>query len=313
MHDSVLQHLVLVLKSFLKDLPNNANKNWNTIKFVKSEAKFYQTYNFAKGILHLDWILLVDVKGDYVFSFQLALTEVHPDIALFSKSSNRAVLLELTCPCKENIESWHSQKVNKHTPLAKVIEDNKCIVDLFAAEAGAWEYSSSSISTCLKRLGFNDKTVQKTTKCLNCIYMKASFNIWLARNSSVWSSNTSLITIEDANFPATGSKNTNPSRESPSSNAACLSSQPTRHQRKCDQHTKHPGFFTKGNTCYANSILQALSAIPSFGVSRLQSQVSHHTTLDQSSDSEYVTFKTKIYSSGSLQLFLGTLQGIVNQ
>ena len=34
-----------------------------------------------------DWILLADVKCDYVFPFQLALTELHPDTVLFSKSS----------------------------------------------------------------------------------------------------------------------------------------------------------------------------------------------------------------------------------
>ena len=46
------------------------------------------------------------------------------------------------------------------------------------------------------------------------ISMKTSFYIWQARNSSGSSSNTFLITTEDANFPAAGSKNTNPSRNS---------------------------------------------------------------------------------------------------
>ena len=122
-HDSVLQHLVLVLKSFLKDLPNNTTKKYNTIKFVKSGTKFSKTNNVSKVILHLasDSILLADVKGDYSFPFQLALTELHPDIVLLSKFSKQAVLLELTCPCQENMESWHSQKLIKYTPLAKVI------------------------------------------------------------------------------------------------------------------------------------------------------------------------------------------------
>ena len=93
--------------------------------------------------------------------------------------------------------------------------------------------------------------------------MKASFWIWLARNSSVWSNNTALITIENANFPAVRIKNTDRSRDSSSSNTAFLISQPTRNYRKCDQHTKQSGFLNKGNTFYANSILQALSTIPS--------------------------------------------------
>ena len=35
-YHSILQYLVLVLKYFLKDLPNNTTKKYNTIKFVKS-------------------------------------------------------------------------------------------------------------------------------------------------------------------------------------------------------------------------------------------------------------------------------------
>ena len=77
--------------------------------------------------------------------------------------------------------------------------------------------------------------------------MKASCHIWLARNSSGWSSNASVIAIEDANFPAVGSKNANTSRDSLNSNKS-LSSQPTRNLRKCDQRTIHPGFFNK-ETC----------------------------------------------------------------
>ena len=94
--------------------------------------------------------------------------------------------------------------------------------------------------------------------------MKASFYILLARNSFSWSSKTSLITIEDTNLSAACSKNTNTSRNSQRSNKAFLSSQATRNLRKSNQRTKHPGFVNKGNTCYVNSVLQALSTIPSF-------------------------------------------------
>ena len=67
-HDSILQYLVLVLKSFLKDLSNNTTKKYNTINFVRPGTKFS---NVSKGILHLasDWIPLADVKGDYSFPF----------------------------------------------------------------------------------------------------------------------------------------------------------------------------------------------------------------------------------------------------
>ena len=90
--------------------------------------------------------------------------------------------------------------------------------------------------------------------------MKASFYIWIARNFSGWSSKTSLITIEDTILSAAGNKNTNTSRDSRSSNKGFLSSQPTRNQKKSNQRTKE----NKENTCYENSIIPALSKIPSF-------------------------------------------------
>ena len=170
----------------------------------------------------------------------------------------------MTCPCEKNMENWHSQKLNKYTLLAKVIEKNGWAVELFAIEVGTRGYSSKSLPICLQKLGFNNKIFQKTTKSFSCISMKVSFYIWLARNCSGWSGKTSLITIEGTIFSTAGSKNTNTSRDSRSSNKGFLSSQPTRNLRKSNQRTKHPGFFNKGNTCYANSILQALSTIPSF-------------------------------------------------
>ena len=176
-HGSVLQHVVLVLKSFLKNLPTNTTKKCNTIKFVKSGTKYSNTKISSKGILNLAsvWIILADLTGDYLFPFQLALTELPPDILLFSMPSKQPVLLELTCPCEENTENWHPQKLNKYAPLAKVIEKTGWVVDLFAIEVGARGYSSESLPIYLKRLGFNNKIVQKTTKSLRCISMKASF------------------------------------------------------------------------------------------------------------------------------------------
>ena len=101
-HDSVLQHLVLVLKPFLGDLPNNTTKICNTLKFVKSGTKCFKANNVSKGIRHVasDRILQADMKVDYLFPFLLALTKSYPDIVLSSKQSKRAVLLELASPSK---------------------------------------------------------------------------------------------------------------------------------------------------------------------------------------------------------------------
>ena len=90
-------------------------RSWECSANVKSGTKSFKTNNVSKGIIHLasDWILLANDKGNYLFPVQLAFTELCPDIALFSK-------LSLTCVSREIMESWHSQELNKYTPLAKV-------------------------------------------------------------------------------------------------------------------------------------------------------------------------------------------------
>ena len=64
------------------------------------------------GILHLasDWVIVSDLQNSYIFPGHIALTSLRPDIVIFSNSLKRVILIELTCPCEENMESWHSIK-----------------------------------------------------------------------------------------------------------------------------------------------------------------------------------------------------------
>ena len=67
----------------------------------------------------------------------MAFTELRPDITFFSNKLKRVILIELTCPCEENMEAWHNAKVNKYMPLKSVMENNGWNVDLLAVEVGA--------------------------------------------------------------------------------------------------------------------------------------------------------------------------------
>ena len=126
---------------------------------------------------------------------------------------------------------------------------------LFAIQVGARGYCSRSATTCLKRLGFGNKLAFSTAKTLDHKGMESSFYIWLARNSRDWSQNaTDLI---DSSY-----------QPQPSHSAKSLSSKATIQVRP-PISVKPPcaGLINKGNTCYANSILQALKVIPTMWVS----------------------------------------------
>ena len=86
------------------------------------------------------------------------------------------------------METWHSVKLGKYTPLSTIISSNGWSVDLFAVEVGGRGYCAKSLPITLKKLGFGSKLVKSSTKTLGSTSMKSSFCIWLARNSKEWTS-----------------------------------------------------------------------------------------------------------------------------
>ena len=262
-HDSVLKNLSEILSSFVKDLPLTSPKKLNTISFVKAGKSVpKKSRSKPSGILHLsnDWIIMTDLNDYYVFPGHIAPSALRPDIVLYSNSLKHVILLELTCPCEENMESWHSTKLTKYSCLVNTIKSNGWCVDLFAIEVGARGYCSRSVTTCLKRLGFCNKLAFSTAKKLGQISMKSSFCIWLARDSREWFQE--CLPSETHSLPRAKIGNLVPT---PSTNGSSKisKSKPESPVEKIRTSFRHAGLTNKGNTCYANSILQVFSVIPS--------------------------------------------------
>ena len=245
------------MKSFIKDIRPSKSRRTNKIDFIKAGQKPPTNKQLISGILHLasDWILLADIDNDFIFPAQIALTQLRPDVVIFSKALKRVIIIELTCPCEENMSSWHASKLSKYSCLVEIIRGNNWHVDLFAIEVGARGYPSNTLSICLKRLGFHKSLLRSTIIALRKIAIESSFFIWLSRNSNVWTA-PNLSAESNKEQPTPNSKTTS---RPVAKNFNKVSTPP-----KAKVVEKHAGFVNKGNTCYANSILQILSTIPSF-------------------------------------------------
>ena len=128
-------------------------------------------------------------------------------------------------------------------PLKSVIENNGWYVDLFAVEVGARVYCSRSVLCCFKSLVLRNRTINSTKQLSKCS-MEWSFCIWLARNNKAWSSkeiDLSEDPLVHQNPLSTTSKTNSLKTNSP----------------------LPVSFINKGNSCYANAILQVLSVLPS--------------------------------------------------
>ena len=87
----------------------------NSIKFVKKGSKVKQKKTLHVGILlqSVGSILVADLDKKYNFPLHIANTGLQPDITIYYNSSKKVILIELTCPCEENMEKWRHHKIKK--------------------------------------------------------------------------------------------------------------------------------------------------------------------------------------------------------
>ena len=268
-HDTVLNIIHSSLKLFLETIESNTSPDDQpmckplSFNFVKKGTKITQKKpKPLTGILHIadDWRLLVDTNSNLVFPAFIAITTSRPDIVLYSKIQKTVVLIELTCPCEENFQERHSDKVLRYSSLCNQIRGNGWTVHFFAVEVGARGYCAQSLFSCLKRLGFSKKAARKLLKDLSFTSLAASFVIWLARDDKSW----------DSSCPPEVMKR--PGLQKVVHKEVFSSPKPTLPVRKGNSKIIRAGIFNKGQTCYVNALLQAISTIPEFW-----SQVSNTT------------------------------------
>ena len=117
-HDNVLRIIISNIRSSIKTIKSSvpSSKQPVKIKFVKKGTKVKTKNSSPSGILHQasDWVLLGHLHGTSSFPPHIAFTDLSPAITIFSNKLKRVILIELTCPCEENMEAWHNVKVTCH-------------------------------------------------------------------------------------------------------------------------------------------------------------------------------------------------------
>ena len=182
----------------------------------------------------------------FFFPPRIAFTKLRPDIIIYSNKLKSVILIELTCPCAENMEALHNTKFNKYTPLKNVIENNRWSVDLFAVEVGGRRFTS--VLCCFKSLSLMNRIISNAIMQLSNCSIECSSCIWQTRNNKAWSSKEiefALITPED-----------------PLVHLYLLSTT-FKANPMTTNSTLPVGFIDKGNTGHANTIRQTPRVLPS--------------------------------------------------
>ena len=249
-NNTVLREVIEVLKTFILNIKDTVPiSSKSSIMFVRKGTKVPSKRTPPVVIFHhaCNWILLADLNKTYCFPVHSAFTQLRPDITIFSL--RKVILIDLTCLC-EKMESWHGTKINKCLALKTIIESKGWRMELFAVQVGARRYCSKSALCCFKKLGFNNKLNRNTVEKLSKSSIECSFSIWLARNNKEWTPPTTNCKLNDS------------SKETYNSQSSMSSLKQTTKPGSNAKSLRPVGFINKGNTCYANSILQILSVIP---------------------------------------------------
>ena len=154
----------------------------------------------------------------------------------------------ITTSRKIYIQTWHCLAPSHCSPQNFHFKYKR--IPYSAVEVGARRYCSKSVLCCFKKLGFSNTLIRNTIKKLSKSSMECSFCIWLARNNKDWTPSTANCHLND------------PSKETCNSPSSLSSLKQTIKPVSNAKSTRPVGFINKGNTCYANSILQVLSVVP---------------------------------------------------
>ena len=166
------------------------------------------------------------------------------------------IIIELTCPCEENMSQWHEEKSQKYYPLCCSIRSSGLSVYFYAIEVGTWGFCAKSVRSSLRSLGFDNRLCRKILQTFSSPSLRCCFEVWLCRNSKSWS--LPHLVYMSISEPTQKKSNLN-GVSAHNDHHACT---PVYSVPSLKTANKHFGIINKGNTCYANVIFQCLKIFP---------------------------------------------------
>jgi hypothetical protein len=114
-----------------------------------------------------DWQSLFDYHDHTItFPTDICTTNSRPNIIIWSLSIRKVILIGLTCPSEENIQTAKIRKTERYTPLHQQVQPAGWAVSLFLVEAGVRACLSRSFHRCLRTIGVPNSTSKKTLKAV---------------------------------------------------------------------------------------------------------------------------------------------------
>ena len=121
-----------------------------------------------------------------VFPPEIVATAERPDIVIWSTSSRRVLLFELTCPAEEGIDAASLRKSARYEALGLAIVEAGWTAEVRPIEVGARGFVARSVLRVLRDLGLSSREVTTLCRTLATVVARCSYAIYLASSTSEW-------------------------------------------------------------------------------------------------------------------------------
>jgi len=203
-HDSVLANIEPALKKLINTA--NSRKPFSRTEAARNALKcsFVRAGNTrpvpknkpSPGLVSFanDWSLLVDYDHKQItFPPNIYSTNERPDIVIWSRKTQRVILLELTCCAEEGFSAAQLRKQVRYHELVDNINSRGWKADLFTLEVGARGLIANGTFRCFVAIGLSAREATALCRELSVVVARCSYAIYLAHKSEVWSHNSDLV------------------------------------------------------------------------------------------------------------------------
>ena len=115
----------------------------------------------------------------YVFPHDVDTTDLRCDAHIISRSKKICIVIELTVPMEDNIEYWHTFKLEKYMSALMNIKD--WTFHYLVLEVGCRGWIPPRFFSLMRQLGFSNRELRVMHDNAQLIARKCSYVIWLNR------------------------------------------------------------------------------------------------------------------------------------
>ena len=189
-HDKVLRKIAECIEKRIRVNRNSNIDITSGIQFIKEGEKRDKGAGKTKRGNYLtaakDWEISADLDNRLTVPKEITVTNLRPDIIIYSKKTKQFGIIELTVPSEERIEVSGELKKLKYEKIAQEARSNGWGVRVWAVEVGCRGFPAASLATFLKEIGYQGLQKRKILEEIGKEAENASHSLWKASYFKDW-------------------------------------------------------------------------------------------------------------------------------